>query len=237
MIASMVKKIIGRAIFKYKIMEVTYRNYGLDPSPIKLMKQGLLIGLAFCVLILGMRQVLELSLFMTALSLFTGWIMVPFIIYKGLEENRSIRERTLNLAIYGMTYRFGLLIQGGYSLRKALLVAMENEALTLMTFPTWRQMRLRLMQGGDYEAALTPLLAFEHQGTRTWARSCIFGERKSEEDVVKMLHDWMEAFRTESQQSEAIQQVTGQLWLMMPTFFQFGILMVMLISPIFMGGL
>lgn len=233
----MVTRVIGRAILKYKILEDAYRNYGLDPSPNKLIKQGFLIGIAFCILILGMCQVLELSYFMTALSMFTGWIFVPFILYKGLEENRSIRESALNLAIYGMTYRFGLLIQGGYSLRKALLIAMENEAHTLMSFPTWRQMRLRLMQGGDYEAALTPLLAFEHQGTKTWVRSCIFGERKSEEDVVKMLHDWMEAFRAESQQSEAIQQVSGQLWLMMPTYFQFGVLMVILISPIFMGGL
>ncbi|WP_139159758.1 hypothetical protein [Acidaminobacter hydrogenoformans] len=193
--------------------------------------------MSFCVMITGLRQVLVLSFFTTFLFMLAGMLLVPFVVLKGLEERRNVRGAILNQAIYGMTYRYGLLIQGGHSLRKALLIAMENEAETLMSFPAWRQTRLRLIQGGDYEAAVMPLMVLEHQGTKNWARSCLYGERKSEEDVVKMLHDWMEAFRADAQQSEATQLVTGQLWLMMPAFFQFGILMVLLISPIFMGGL
>lgn len=136
-----------------------------------------------------------------------------------------------------MTYRYGLLIQSGHSLRKALLLAMESEALTWKSFPAWHEAHVRLRHGGDYESALMKLQTFNHSGTKSWARCCLYGERKSEADLIKLLLDWMEEVKMDAQQTEAVSHASGQLWLMLPAMFQFGVLMILLISPIFLGGL
>lgn len=201
------------------------------------MKEASLLMTAFIMLILGMRQALSLSLINSVLCIFMGLLLVPLIIIKGLGERKETRSRELDRALFSMTYRYGLLIQSGHSLRKALITAMESDSLIWRTFPVWHETRIRLQNGGDYESALFRLLTFNHSGTKSWARCCLYGERKSEADLIALLHDWMEDFKMIAEQTETASQVKGQLGMMMPALLQFGILMLLLISPIFLGGI
>lgn len=192
---------------------------------------------SFIILILGARQALSLSLFNSLLCVLMGLLLVPLIIIKGLSERKLTRSRQLDRALFSMTYRYGLLIQSGHSLRKALIMAMESDSLIWRTFPVWHETRIRLRNGGDYESSLFRLLTFNHSGTKSWARCCLYGERKTEADLIALLHDWMEDFKMIAEQTETASHVKGQLGMMMPALLQFGILMLLLISPIFLGGI
>lgn len=192
---------------------------------------------AFFVLLLGVRQALSLTLITSVLCVLLGLLSTPLIIFKGLIERKEARSRQLDRALFSMTYRFGLLIQSGHSLRKALVLAMETESLNWVTFPVWHELRVRLKHGGDYESALLRLLTFNHSGTKSWARCCLYGERKSESDLIALLHDWMIDCNMIAEQAEVASQVKGQLGLMMPALLQFGVLMLLLISPIILGGI
>ncbi|WP_300686664.1 hypothetical protein [Acidaminobacter sp.] len=202
-----------------------------------MMKEAGLLMPAFLVLILGVRQALSLSLINTVLCVLMGLLMVPLIIIKGLSERKLTRSRQLDRALFSMSYRYGLLIQSGHSLRKALIMAMESDSLIWRAFPVWHETRIRLQNGGDYELALLRLLTFNHSGTKSWARCCLYGERKSEADLIGLLHDWMDDFKMIAEQTEAASHVKGQLGMMMPALLQFGVLMLLLISPIFLGGI
>jgi len=202
-----------------------------------LLKDAGLLMPALVVLVLGIRQAFNLSLINSLLCLFMGFMLVPLILLKSLSERKEAKSKQLDKALFSMSYRYGLLIQSGHSLRKALLIAMEADALIWKTFPVWQEARVRLMRGGDYEAALLRLQTLNHSGTRSWARCCLFGERKSESDLIALLHDWMEDFKMNVEQTEATSLVKGQLGLMLPAMLQFGVLMLLLISPIFLGGI
>jgi len=218
-------------------MSNVYRQYGIEISRSRLVKDAGLCLAALAVLVPGVGQALDLSLIELGLCCLLGLALVPMIILKGLSEKKDLRSKLLDKILFSMTYRYGLLIQSGHSLRKALLIAMESDALTWVLFPVWHEMRVRLMQGGDYEASLLRLQTLNHAGTKAWARCCLFGERKSEADLVALLHDWMEESKMSDQQMETTSLIKGQLWMMLPALFQFGILMLLLISPIFFGGI
>lgn len=218
-------------------MSNSYALYGISTARSVLLKEAGLLMPALLVLVLGLRQAFNMSLINTLPYLCLGLMLVPLILLKSLSERKEARSRQLDKALFSMTYRYGLLIQSGHSLRKALLIAMEADTLIWKNFPVWHETRVRLMQGGDYEAALQRLRTFNHSCTKSWARCCLYGERKSEADLIALLQDWMEDFKTNVEQTEASSLVKGQLGLMMPALLQFGVLMLLLISPIFIGGI
>ena len=203
----------------------------------RLLKESAYLISALALLVLGLEQTLNLGLLNMVICLCMGVMVIPVILLSGMHEVKAKRSRTLDHAIFSMTYRFGLLIQSGYSVRKALLLAMESDEVLWTSFPLWKALRVRLVQGGDYEASLQQLELFDHVTTRSWTRCCLYGERKSESDLVLMLHEWMNEFKMEVKRDEVKHQAAGQLWMMMPALSQFGVLMILLISPIFLGGL
>lgn len=209
-------------------------------NPVPLFRRDLILlsfslALVFAVLISAVASQ-RVSFSAAAAILVLGCAAVPVLAFRGMTERKQAAEQALDKALMSMSYRFGLLIQSGYSLRRALILAMDQEVAVLNRYPPWREVRLRLLQGGDYEVALLRLLDTAHPLSKSWARCCLFGERKPETELVESLKTWMEDFRQNEASGESKRHALGQLRLMMPAIFQFGILMILLISPLFLGG-
>lgn len=210
-------------------------------NPVTLLKRDLrILSLALVLVIAVLISAVasqELSLAAAAAIMGLGFAAVPILAFMGMSERKQTADQTLDKALLSLSYRFGLLIQSGHSLRKALVLAMDQEVSVLNRYPAWREVRLRLLQGGDYEVALHRLLNTDHPLTKSWARCCLFGERKPETDLIEGLEAWMAEFRQTETSGESERHALGQLRLMMPAIFQFGVIMILLISPLFLGGI
>jgi hypothetical protein len=168
----------------------------------------------------------------------SGCLLSPWFAYSGMMEKQKNQSQKLDRILFSIIYRYGLLIQSGHSMRKALILSLEKEEMALSSYAPWKEVKHRLSLGGDFERTLIQVIStFDHEQSKSLVRSCVYGERRHEEEVMNQLKQWMETFKAQEQNADAGRQAAGAVKLMLPALLQFGVLLILLISPIMTGGL
>lgn len=206
-----------------------YKKWVIDSRKLMIAWSGLILA----------GYLSESILFMWCIPfLMIGWLCVPFIVLKSFETQKKTKSEKLNHLLYRLIYRQGLLIQSGYSLRKSLQHALEKDVLSIRNYPIWAETLNLLAQGAVFETTLIKLSKNSyHELSDQLAQLWLQGEKRSEDEVLLMMHQWLERFREKDKDVIAGKISSNSLWIIFPSMINFSVLVIILISPIFFGGL
>jgi Flp pilus assembly protein TadB len=231
--------IILKGFLEKKKTEIEkYQQYGIERPLSRCKRESIMLACTWCFMMCAAWLSESLSAVWAGILALAGVLCAPVLVLKSYEDRKRAMSIVLDHYLYALTYRQGLLMQSGFGLRKALQLALERDVKPLEKFQAWKETLQLLSQGAEFQTTLEKLqVRFRHHASRQLIQIWIQGEKKSEEDAMIMLQTWMAHFREKEMDIAAGRQSVNALWLLLPPMINFTVLIALLISPIFLGGL